>query len=170
MCTASAASRQAAVSSVLTPSEWDASGWRMHASAALRRLLAAIRFVKTLSRTTAVYSSGPVTPSRCQTPWRSWCPRESQRRAVSTSTSSPHSCSREWSPVTVRYRSNAIAMSALTCHAAVPAGQYAEHSCPRIVRHGKLAPARSSWAARSFASERVEARHRRASAAACGTV
>ena len=31
-------------------------------------------------------------------------------------------------------------MSALTCHAAVPAGQYAEHSCPRMVRQGKLAP------------------------------
>jgi hypothetical protein len=28
----------------------------------------------------------------------------------------------------------------LTWKAAVPAGQYAEHSCPRIVRHGKAAP------------------------------
>ena len=45
----------------------------------------------------------------------------------------------------MRYRSNAAAMSALTCQAAVPAGQYAEHSCPRMVRQAKLAPARSSF-------------------------
>jgi len=55
---------------------------------------------------------------------------------------------------------------ALMCHAAVPAGQYAEHSWPRIVRQGKVAPSRSSCAARSFATSSVDARHRSASAAA----
>ena len=102
MCAASAASRQAAVSSVVTPSCAGSSGWRSHASAAIRRLCAAIRLVKTLSRTMAVYSSGPVTPSRCQTPWRSWCPSDSHSRAVSTSTARPHSASSESSPVTTR--------------------------------------------------------------------
>ena len=33
-------------------------------------------------------------------------------------------------------------MSALRCSAAVPAGQYAEHSSPRMVRHGNAAPSR----------------------------
>ncbi|CKP37777.1 Uncharacterised protein [Mycobacterium tuberculosis] len=123
MLAASAASRQAAISSVVTPMASAASGWRKQASAAVCRLCAAIRFVNTLSRTTAVYSSGPVTPSRCQTPWRAWCPSESHSRAVSISTARPHSSSSEPSPVTMRYRSNAIAMSALMCQAAVPAGQ-----------------------------------------------
>ena len=61
-------------------------------------------------------------------------------------------------------------MSALTCQAAVPAGQYAEHSCPRMVRQGKLAPARSSSCARCRAMSRVDARQRSASAAASGCV
>ena len=38
----------------------------------------------------------------------------------------------------------ASAMSPLMWNAAVPAGQYPEHSWPRIVRHGKAAPARPS--------------------------
>ena len=37
-------------------------------------------------------------------------------------------------------------MSALMWKAAVPAGQYPEHSCPRIVRHGKAAPSSPSYA------------------------
>jgi len=71
-------------------------------SAAICMLCAAIRLVKTLSRTIAVYSSGPVTPSRCQTPCRSWWPNDSHSRAVSTSTERPHSSSSESSPVTTR--------------------------------------------------------------------
>ena len=36
-------------------------------------------------------------------------------------------------------------MSAPMWNAAVPAGQYPEHSWPRIVRHGNAAPSRPSW-------------------------
>ena len=53
---------------------------------------------------------------------------------------------RRWRP---RSATTASAMSALMWNAAVPAGQYAEHSSPRIVRHGKAAPSRPSCAARS---------------------
>ena len=50
------------------------------------------------------------------------------------------------------------------------AGQYAEHSSPWIVRHGKAAPARPRVRARSFAWPRMLCRQRRASAAACGAM
>ncbi len=59
-------------------------------------------------------------------------------------------------------------MSALTWNAAVPAGQYPEHSSPRIVRHGNAAPSWPSCRARSRARSSVECRHRSASAAAFG--
>ncbi len=61
-------------------------------------------------------------------------------------------------------------MSALTWNAAVPAGQYAEHSCPRIVRHGNAAPRRRSVVARSRARSSVACRQHNASAAAPGQV
>ena len=64
------------------------SGWRATASAAARRFRAAIRLVKTLSSTSAVYSSGPVTPSMWKRPCRSWWPSDRHSRAVSTSSSS----------------------------------------------------------------------------------
>ena len=41
----------------------------------------------------------------------------------------------------------------------MPAGQYPEHSSPRIVRHGSAAPRRPSWRARSRAESSVEWRH-----------
>lgn len=53
-------------------------------------------------------------------------------------------------------------MSAPMWKAAVPAGQYPEHSSPRIVRQGKTAPARPSWAARSRAIGSVVCRQRSA--------
>ena len=68
------------------------------------------------------------------------------------------------------YRIAASAMSALMWNAAVPAGQYAEHSCPAIVRHGNAAPFRPSCFARSRASGSVLCRQRSAAAAASGTV
>ena len=68
------------------------------------------------------------------------------------------------------YRITASAMSALTWNAAVPAGQYPEHSSPWIVRHGKAAPARPSWAAWSRAAGSTSCRHRSTLAAASGAV
>ena len=65
----------------------------------LARLRAAMRLVKTLLSTSAVYSSGPVTPSMRKQPSASWCPSERQRRAVSTSSSSPGPRSNSVSPV-----------------------------------------------------------------------
>ncbi len=64
----------------------------------------------------------------------------------------------------------ASAISALMWKAAVPAGQYPEHSWPSIVRHGKAAPFRPRSAARSRASGRTECRQRSTSAAAAGWV
>ena len=52
----------------------------------------------------------------------------------------------------------------------VPAGQYAEHSWPRMVRHGNAAPCRPSVWARSRARSSVEWRQRSTSAAAEGWV
>ena len=72
--------------------------------------------------------------------------------------------------MTERYRVTAAAMSALTWNAAVPAGQYPEHSCPWMVRHGKAAPRSPSVLARSRAWSRMEYRQRNASAAASGRV
>ncbi len=64
----------------------------------------------------------------------------------------------------------ASAMSALMWKAAVPAGQYPEHSSPWIVRHGKAAPARPSSLAWSWAIGSMLYRQRSASAAASGWV
>ena len=64
----------------------------------------------------------------------------------------------------------AYAMSALMWNAAVPAGQYPEVSWPRIVRHGKAAPARPSSLAWSLATSITRYRQRSASAAAPGRV
>jgi hypothetical protein len=59
-------------------------------------------------------------------------------------------------------------MSALTCIAAVLAGQYAETSRPLMVRQAKHAPSSPSIAARSRARSSVAARHRSSRAAASG--
>ena len=69
-----------------------------------------------------------------------------------------------------RSGSTASAMSALMWNAAVPAGQYPEHSWPRMVRHGNAAPCSPSCSARSLASGRICCRQRSASAAASGAV
>ncbi len=61
-------------------------------------------------------------------------------------------------------------MSALMWKAAVPAGQYPEHSSPVMVRHGKAAPSSPSCRARSRAFGSVACRQRSASTAACGQV
>ena len=54
--------------------------------------------------------------------------------------------------------------------AAVPAGQYAEHSWPVMVRHGNAVPLRLSCRARSCAFGTIMCRQRSASAAASGAV
>ena len=59
-------------------------------------------------------------------------------------------------------------MSALMWNAAVPAGQYPEHSWPRIVRHGNVTPSSPSSLARAAARSIVEWRQHRASRAASG--
>ena len=58
-------------------------------SAAARRFRWAIRFVKTLLSTTAVYSSGPVTPSIRKQSSGVNCPSDAHSRAVCTSSSTP---------------------------------------------------------------------------------
>ena len=74
------------------------------------------------------------------------------------------------SPVASTYRVTAAAISAFTWNAAVPAGQYAEHSAPSIVRQGKVAPRRPSWLARSIAPGSVLCRQRSTLTAASGMV
>ncbi len=115
MCMASAASRQAAPP---PPRPRRAAaprpGRRSTASAAARRFWRAIRLVYVLSSATALYSSGPVTPSRWKTPWLSWWPSDRHSRAVSTSSSTPVSRSKAVSPVASTYRTTASAMPALT--------------------------------------------------------
>ncbi|PLC11815.1 hypothetical protein AUQ48_05655 [Kocuria flava] len=143
------------------------SGWAAHAAAAARRLRRAMRLVNTLSSTTPVYSSGPVIPSRWTPPsWSSWA-IAAHTRAVSTSTSTPPTAVSS-SPVVSAHQVKARAMSALTCMAAVLAGQYAEVSCPSMVRQGKDAPPRSRTRARSRARSRVEERHCSSRAASRG--
>lgn len=85
----SAASRQAAASSVSTPRAAASIWLRVAHSAALRRLDCAIRLVNTLLSAMALYSSGPVTPSIRNRPTASWWPSERHIRAVSTSSSRP---------------------------------------------------------------------------------
>src|SRR5215472_9992983 len=170
MYMSAAASRQDAASSVVTPSSAAASGSFSARSAALARLCCAIRLVYRLLSLTALYSSGPVTPSIRNLPAASCWPRERQSRAVSTSSGRPTSCSNASSSVASRYFTTALAISAFMWKAAVPAGQYPEHSWPRIVRHGNAAPSRPSSRACSFARSSTRYRHRSASAAADGSV
>lgn len=50
-----------------------------------------MRLVYALLSATALYSSGPVTPSMRKLPRESWWPSERHMRAVSTSSSTPTS-------------------------------------------------------------------------------
>ena len=63
-----AAARHALISPVVTSSSSAGPGHRSAAEAAARRLCAAARLVNVLSRTMALYSSGPVTPSMWNRP------------------------------------------------------------------------------------------------------
>jgi hypothetical protein len=123
-----------------------------------------------LSSAAALYSSGPVTPGMRNRPALSWCPSERHNRAVATSRSVATVRSNAASPVARTYRTAAAAMSALMWNAAVPAGQYAEHSWPRSVRQGNAAPARPRVRALANAKSMMECRQRSASAAAFGWV
>ena len=122
-----------------------------------------------LSSTTAVYSSGPVTPSMWNRPCRSWWPSERHSRAVSTSSSSPTS------------RSKSLVAGGL--HVAARPRRRCRRRCgrrrcrpastpstpgPRMVRHGNAAPCSPSVCARSRARSRVECRQRSTSRAAAG--
>ena len=118
-----AASRQLVISSASTPSSAARSRCRAAASAAADRFSCAIRFVYTLLSATALYSSGPVTPSIRNRPLLSWWPSERHSRAVCTSRSKPIVCSKAVSSVARTYRTAAPAISALTWKAADPAGQ-----------------------------------------------
>ena len=97
-------------------------------------------------------------------------PSDIHSRAVPTSRSTPASRANSSSWVAQSSRITASAMSALMWNPAVPAGQYAEHSCPVMVRQGKAAPLRFSCLARSLACGRIMCRQRSASAAAAGAV
>ncbi|CAM5667510.1 hypothetical protein SGRIM128S_06017 [Streptomyces griseomycini] len=130
-----------------------------------------MRLVYVLSSATALYSSGPVTPSRWKAPRSSWWPRERHSRAVSTS-SSPHTGVVLEALVAggLDVADDGVGDVGVDVEGGGAVGQYAEPSEPSMVRQGNAAPRRPSWAARSRATGRVECCQRSASAAASGAV
>ena len=110
---------------------------------AISRFSRAIKFVKALLFTMAVYSSGPVTSSMQKAPsllLLKW-PRLSHILAVCAQSSSTSFFSKPRSSSwAFRYLLRAKIMSASMWYWAVPAGKYADVSSPLIVRQGNKAP------------------------------